>query len=287
LRDVRYKTNWRVKAIFSIGVHIKDIAILESIKFTLGVGNIHKHGKYSVQYRVESIKELQVIIDHFDKYNLITAKLSDYLLFKKALNLIKFKEHLIEDGLLKLIAIKSSINLGLPDNLKKAFPTVVSIERPKYIFNKIIDSYWLAGFSSGDGSFDIKISSSKTSKLGSRVQLRFSIGLNIREIGLIKYLVTYFNLGYSTDFNTPTVKEDNIKYVYTTDNSVNLQVVNFSDITEKIIPFFDKYPIQGNKSLDYYDFKKVANIIKNKEHLTSEGFNNIINIKSGMNRGRI
>jgi hypothetical protein len=31
----------------------------------------------------------------------------------------------------------------------------------------------------------------------------------------------------------------------------------------------------------------VANIIKNKEHLTSEGFNNIINIKSGMNRGRI
>lgn len=284
MQNVNHKTNWRVKAIFSIGVHIKDISILEDIKFTLGVGNIHKHGKNSVQYRVESIKELQTIINHFDKYNLITAKLSDYLLFKKALNLIKLKEHLSEEGLLKLVAIKASINLGLPNNLKEAFPIIIPIEKPKYIFNGITDPYWLAGFSSGDGSFDIKISSSKTSKLGSRVQLRFSVGLNIRDVELIKYLVTYFNLGYSTDFNPPAVKNDNIKYVYITDNSVNLQVINYSDIMYKIIPFFEKYLILGNKSLD---FKKVANIIKNKEHLTSEGFNNIINIKSGMNRGRI
>jgi LAGLIDADG endonuclease len=55
----------------------------------------------------------------------------------------------------------------------------------------------------------------------------------------------------------------------------------------KIIPFFEKYLILGNKSLDFEDFKKVANIIKNKEHLTSDGFNNILNIKSGMNRGII
>jgi len=33
--------------------------------------------------RVESIKELQVIVDHFDKYPLISAKVVDYLLFKK------------------------------------------------------------------------------------------------------------------------------------------------------------------------------------------------------------
>ena len=287
MQDIKHKTNWRVKAIFSIGVHIKDISILEDIKFTLDVGNIHKHGKNSVQYRVESIKELQTIINHFDKYNLITAKLSDYLLFKKAFNLIKLKEHLSEKGLLKLVAIKASINLGLPNNLKEAFPIITPIERPKYIFNGITDPYWLAGFSSGDGSFDIKISSSKTSKLGSRVQLRFSIGLNIRDVELIKYLVTYFNLGYSTDFNTPAIKNDNIKYVYITDNFVNLQVINYSDIMYKIIPFFEKYLILGNKSLDFEDFKKVANIIKNKEHLTSKGFNNIKNIKTGMNRGRI
>jgi len=178
-----YKTNWRIKAIFSIGLHQKDTAILEKIQSFLGVGKIHKHGKNSVQYRVESIKDLQVIVDHFDKYSLISAKAPDYILFKKAFNIIKLQEHLTQEGLLKLIGIKASLNLGLTPGLKEAFPDwkKVQFNRPEFIFKGIPDPNWIAGFSSGDGSFNIKISSSTTSKLGSRVQLRFSIGLNIRE----------------------------------------------------------------------------------------------------------
>ena len=37
-----------------------------------------------VQYRVSSIKELQVIIQHFDNFPLITQKWSDFQLFKSA-----------------------------------------------------------------------------------------------------------------------------------------------------------------------------------------------------------
>ena len=39
-----------------------------------GVGNITKQGKDSIQYRVTSSKDLAVIVDHFDKYPLITHK---------------------------------------------------------------------------------------------------------------------------------------------------------------------------------------------------------------------
>jgi len=70
---------------------------------------------------VESIKELQVIVDHFDKYPLITQKVSDYLLFKQSFELIKNKEHLAIEGLNKLVAIKASLNLGLTHDLKEAF----------------------------------------------------------------------------------------------------------------------------------------------------------------------
>lgn len=35
------KTKWRVKAIFAIGLHKKDLAILEEIKLWFGVGNIY------------------------------------------------------------------------------------------------------------------------------------------------------------------------------------------------------------------------------------------------------
>jgi hypothetical protein len=60
-------------------------------------------------------------------------------------------------------------------------------------------------------------------------------------------------------------------------------VVSFKDIFEKIIPLFDKHPIRGVKALDYSDFKKVANLMSNKEHLTEEGLSKIKNIKLNMN----
>lgn len=79
----------------------------------MGVGRIYKHSKDSRQYRVESVEELQVIIDHFDKYSLMTGKAPDYALFKKAFNLIKAGQHLNKKGLLEIIGIKASLNLGL------------------------------------------------------------------------------------------------------------------------------------------------------------------------------
>ncbi|MBO7713558.1 MAG: LAGLIDADG family homing endonuclease [Methanobrevibacter sp.] len=66
----------------------------------------------------------------------------------------------------------------------------------------------------------------------------------------------------------------------------NFVVQKYSDIELKIIPFFNKYPILGSKSEDFKDFKEVAILIKNKEHLIKEGLLQIKNIKAGMNRGR-
>ena len=39
----------------------------------------------------------------------------------------------------------------------------------------------------------------------------------------------------------------------------------------KIIPFFKKYPIEGVKLKDFHDFCKVADMVKDKKHLTKEG----------------
>lgn len=76
------------------------------------------------------IDDLKVIIYHFDKYPLRTQKQADYLLFKEVFELMLKKEHLTEDGVGKILAIKASINKGLPDSLKAAFPNVMSVERP-------------------------------------------------------------------------------------------------------------------------------------------------------------
>jgi LAGLIDADG endonuclease len=95
---------------------------LELIGSKLGVGSIYKHGKDSIQLRVQSNKELEVIVSHFDSYPLITQKFADYLLFKQAFEMIKNKEHLTIEGLKKIVEIKVSLNLGLSDKIQKVFP---------------------------------------------------------------------------------------------------------------------------------------------------------------------
>lgn len=82
--DPRYKTAYRVKAVFHIRVHIRDVALLEQIKLFFGVGTISKLGAESVQFRVSGSENLKVIINHFDNYPLLTNKQSDYLLLKKS-----------------------------------------------------------------------------------------------------------------------------------------------------------------------------------------------------------
>lgn len=70
-------------------------------------GNIQKWIQSGiVLYAVDSIKEIPVIINHFDKYPLITHKLSDYLIFKQCFEFIKQGDHLTERGLLEIINLK-------------------------------------------------------------------------------------------------------------------------------------------------------------------------------------
>ena len=63
-------------------------------------------------------------------------------------------------------------------------------------------------------------------------------------------------------------------------------VTKFSDINEKIIPFFNKYAIVGNKSKHYLDWYKAAKIVQFKDHITKNGLDQITSLKSGMNIGR-
>jgi len=76
------------------------------------------------------------------------------------------------------------------------------------------------------------------------------------------------------------------QYVSKSKNTVSLAITKISELIEIIIPFFEKYQIQGLKNLDFSDFKKVAMMIGAKEHLTIKGLNRILEIKLNMNKLR-
>lgn len=82
-------------------------------------------------YVVSSLSQISnTIIPHFDKHPLISQKLGDYLLFKDVVSRMLNKEHLTQEGLEQIVAIKASLNLGLPEKIKQAFPSVIPIQRP-------------------------------------------------------------------------------------------------------------------------------------------------------------
>ena len=152
-----------------------------------------------------------------------------------------------EEGLQKIVKLKSSLNKGLSEKLKEQFEFTTN-ERLEFKFDGIPDPYWVAGFTSGDGSFNIKTTKTRSGK----VQLRYAVNLHIREKDVIIGLANYIKA-----LKHEHINEDSVKYVHYTETSVAIQIVNFSDIVNYIIPFFDKYALQGLKRLDFNDFRLV------------------------------
>ena len=78
-------------------------------------------------------------------------KRSDYQLFKDAVELMSQKKHLTPEGLQQIVNLKAVLNRGLSGELKLAFPNTQST------LSKTLDRPWIAGFSSGEACFFIKL----------------------------------------------------------------------------------------------------------------------------------
>lgn len=275
IKDPRYKAGFRVEALFSISLHKKDVRVLELIQaFFGGAGKINFETKRDVvSYLIRSKKQLgDILLPHFDQFPLITQKLGDYILFKKAFELISKDAHLTEEGLKQIVAIKAKLNLGLSDKLKDAFPILPSVHKPLFFDPEIPSPYWVAGFTSGEGSFYVRVSESSYTKSGSQVQLSFYITQHIRDKYILSKLISYFEVGRLHDSYGK--------------GWASYECSKFSDIKLNIIPFFSKYPIVGLKNKDFQDWCKIANLVETKDHLTEEGLTKIVEIKKGMNKQR-
>lgn len=218
-----------------------------------------------MEFRVNTLGDLlDVIIPHFEKYNLITNKHSDFVLFKQIVLLMSKNLHKDLEGLQLILNNRASLNWGLTDTLKLAFPLTSPLSRVQ-VENKLENLLpeWLTGFCSGESNFFIAISRSY-------VWVRFSIGQDVRDILLLENIARYFNCGYVNKYKNRKVCE--------------FVVTKIDDIILYIIPFFEKYSIEGSKYKNYIYFKEAAYIIKNKQHLNKVGISKIIELKNLMNK---
>ena len=169
-----------------MGLHKRDLTLLLLLQqFLGGVGAINEYSTLNkINYSISSKKDLTNLINHLEKYPLLTQKAADFILFKEVVDMLNNKAHLSNQGLNQIINIKASMNLGLSDFLKSEFNKFTPVERQIIKTENIPDSNWVAGFVTGDGSFDVKITQQQTNNIGYRVQLRFRISQRLRQKGI-------------------------------------------------------------------------------------------------------
>lgn len=117
--------------------------------------------------------------------------------------------------------------------------------------------------------FTIGIYRDNKYRLGYRVQAIFQVSLHIKDFELLSKIQSYFG-------GKKINRHDR--------NSICLRIRSMENL-KVVISHFDKYCLISQKRADYVLFKQVLDLIKNKKHLTLEGFREILSIKTSMNLG--
>ncbi len=129
--------------------------------------------------------------------------------------------------------------------------------------------YYLAGFTDGEGSFNISFRPRQDYKIPWKVSLCFNVSQKDKVIlALFKH-----HLGCGTLRGRP----DGVWYY---------EVNNFNAIREKVIPFFKKFHfLSAKKKRDFAKFCQAVEMIEKGKHLNYEGIKEILELRREMNDG--
>ena len=139
-----------------------------------------------------------------------------------------------------------------------------------------VSADYIVGLTDGEGCFYVNTWESSAYKSGWGVQLHFHIKLQQADENLLWKVCNTFGCG-NVYFQNEKRKNHTPCYRYT--------VSSQKDILEIIIPFFKQNNLQTfSKQKSFNAFCKIANLVKDKQHLTINGVKKIKVLKSGMNQ---
>ena len=131
-----------------------------------------------------------------------------------------------------------------------------------------LESY-ISGYVDGEGSFCVSMRPRKGNIVGWEVIASFSVSQNEDRSEVLDLIRDYFKCG----FIRRNVSDKTLKY----------ETRSLSDLVTKIIPHFEKYPLQSGKHKDFDIFKKVCHKMRRGEHLRKKGLIEIAELVSVMN----
>lgn len=129
--------------------------------------------------------------------------------------------------------------------------------------------YYLAGFTDGEGSFNVSFRPRKDYPLPWKVSLSFNVSQKDRVI--LALFKRYLGCG------TLRGRPDGVWYY---------EVTNLNAIVENVIPFFERFPfLSAKKKRDFGKFRQIVTLMKQGAHLSPDGIRKILEIREAMNDG--
>ena len=134
----------------------------------------------------------------------------------------------------------------------------------------VLNPWFVTGLTEGEGCFTVSFSFRRKLKVGVETRPSFSLSLNRRDLELLKQLHAFFGCGA-------------IRYSRS-DRTYKYESRSVADLTRRIVPHFERFPLVGSKSKDFMIFADICRKARANEHLNRDILRTIIELAYEMNR---
>jgi len=181
------------------------------------------------------------------------------------------KEHLTDSGFLETVSYINFLNKPISKEfldliIKTLGPIPVLILPPVPIISNsiILNPYWIVGFIMGEGSFTYSKSTSKSNKTGAIAETKvyFSMEMSVSQLLINSYLL----ISIANHIGVGPVK------LYNSNSVAILRIFDIKIIQHLILPYFNKYPLLGNKKIQFDLWLKAVLLIMSWRSLPKYSF---------------
>ena len=136
-----------------------------------------------------------------------------------------------------------------------------------------MDDHYIAGFVDGEGSFHIAFQRNADVRIGWQAVPEFHVSQNVSSRNVLEAIRDRLDCGIIKANHRGS----------RSDKTHVLVVRNRRDLSMKVIPFFDRYPLHTVKKNDFESFKRVVEMMNSELHLSTDGFKEIVSVAYSMN----
>ena len=131
--------------------------------------------------------------------------------------------------------------------------------------------FFLSGFVEGEGSFNVSLRKKADYKVNWQVVMSFNVS---QKDPTLLYLLKH-------ELECGIVKVRKI------DNLHSFDITNPMDIIQKVVPYFQKYPVQSNsKKKNFSLFCEIAKLMEDGQHRNLKGLRKILELREKINEGK-